>query len=54
MDVNEGTAIPSFQQTLTDHDIELVRGRTTTLQINIGRLCNQACLHCHLDAGPLR
>ncbi len=54
MDINEGIAIPSFQQTLADHDIELVRGRTTTLQVNVGRLCNQACLHCHLEAGPLR
>ncbi|MBT8190737.1 MAG: radical SAM/Cys-rich domain protein [Saprospiraceae bacterium] len=22
------------------------------LQINIGKLCNQACAHCHVDAGP--
>jgi len=54
MDINEGIAIPSFRQTLADHDIELVRGRTATLQINVGRLCNQACLHCHLESGPLR
>jgi len=25
-----------------------------TLQINLGRRCNQACLHCHVDAGPAR
>ena len=24
------------------------------LQINVGRLCNQACRHCHVDAGPDR
>ncbi|MBI5184353.1 MAG: arsenosugar biosynthesis radical SAM protein ArsS [Nitrospinae bacterium] len=23
-----------------------------TLQVNIGRHCNQRCLHCHVDAGP--
>ena len=23
-----------------------------TLQINIGKLCNQVCTHCHVDAGP--
>jgi radical SAM/Cys-rich protein len=23
-----------------------------TLQINFGKLCNQACRHCHVDAGP--
>ena len=21
-------------------------------QINIGKLCNQTCAHCHVDAGP--
>jgi len=26
----------------------------TTLQINVGRLCNQTCRHCHVDAGPDR
>jgi radical SAM/Cys-rich protein len=26
----------------------------TTLQINIGRKCNQACRHCHVDASPQR
>lgn len=26
----------------------------TTLQINVGKRCNQACKHCHVDAGPHR
>lgn len=25
---------------------------TRTLQVNLGRLCNMACLHCHVDGGP--
>lgn len=33
---------------------ELRAGALTTLQINVGRKCNQACRHCHVDAGPLR
>ncbi|MCB0337425.1 MAG: arsenosugar biosynthesis radical SAM protein ArsS, partial [Bdellovibrionales bacterium] len=24
------------------------------LQINTGKICNQACLHCHVEAGPKR
>ena len=32
----------------------LTRDRITTLQINLGRLCNQACHHCHVEAGPKR
>ena len=30
------------------------RGRLTTLQVNLGYLCNQQCLHCHVNAGPKR
>src|SRR5215468_4480301 len=25
-----------------------------TLQVNMGPYCNQACIHCHVDAGPTR
>ena len=30
------------------------RARTETLQVNLGYLCNQRCLHCHVNAGPHR
>ena len=30
------------------------RGRLETLQVNMGYLCNQSCLHCHVNAGPRR
>jgi radical SAM/Cys-rich protein len=30
------------------------RGKLDTLQVNLGYLCNQQCLHCHVDAGPRR
>jgi radical SAM/Cys-rich protein len=43
-----------FQKILSEHQLQLVRGDTTTLQINVGRLCNLACRHCHVDAGPGR
>ena len=26
----------------------------TVLQVNVGKLCNQTCRHCHVDAGPDR
>jgi radical SAM/Cys-rich protein len=32
----------------------LERRRLTTLQVNLGYTCNQACLHCHVNAGPSR
>jgi radical SAM/Cys-rich protein len=30
------------------------RRRLETLQVNVGYKCNQACLHCHVNAGPTR
>ncbi|MFZ5466262.1 MAG: arsenosugar biosynthesis radical SAM (seleno)protein ArsS [Pseudomonadota bacterium] len=32
----------------------LRRERLTTLQVNLGYLCNQSCAHCHVNAGPKR
>ena len=32
----------------------LVRHQLTDLQINLGKLCNQTCTHCHVDAGPTK
>ena len=46
--------VMKFKQTLANHQLLLQRGDTTTLQINVGRLCNLACRHCHVDAGPGR
>ncbi|NIA05707.1 MAG: radical SAM protein, partial [Proteobacteria bacterium] len=43
-----------FQTALAASDLQLNRDHTTTLQINVGRLCNLACKHCHVDAGPGR
>jgi radical SAM/Cys-rich protein len=45
----------SFGQVLSRHGAgPLVRLRARTLQVNVGKLCNQACHHCHVDAGPAR
>jgi radical SAM/Cys-rich protein len=44
----------TFQKILSDHGLCLTRGKTTTLQVNIGRICNLACKHCHVEAGPGR
>lgn len=32
----------------------LVREQVRTVQVNLGRLCNLACHHCHVEAGPKR
>lgn len=46
------TDITPFSKTLEKHGLSLSRNKTSILQINTGRLCNQACKHCHLSAGP--
>jgi len=33
---------------------ELTAKGIDTLQVNVGRVCNQTCTHCHVDAGPDR
>jgi len=43
-----------FEHRLAEHEIRLQRGQLNTLQINVGRKCNQACRHCHVDAAPWR
>ena len=43
-----------FQEQLHAHSVPLTRGTFQTLQINVGRKCNQTCAHCHVDAGPQR
>lgn len=44
----------SFSRTLKHHNLQLTRAQTQILQINIGRVCNLACKHCHVSAGPGR
>ena len=43
-----------FNNKLLEHQIQLKRTTIETLQINLGKLCNQACHHCHVEAGPTR
>jgi radical SAM/Cys-rich protein len=43
-----------FEEQLAAHGLTLRRAGLHTLQVNVGRKCNQACRHCHVDAGPWR
>jgi hypothetical protein len=47
--------LPSFEQRLDE--ITLYPLKPTgieILQVNVGKMCNQTCAHCHVDAGPDR
>jgi radical SAM/Cys-rich protein len=46
---------PPFEQTLARGGAgPLTAQRIAVLQVNVGKLCNQTCRHCHVDAGPER
>src|SRR5881409_2723500 len=45
----------SFEAALTDTGLEPLHPTgIETLQMNVGKRCNQTCGHCHVDAGPDR
>ena len=49
------STLPTFEATLAQRGLApLRRGKPSVLQLNVGKLCNQTCAHCHVDAGPDR
>src|SRR6266550_4302719 len=36
------------------HSLFLRHVKTEVLQVNVGKLCNLTCVHCHVNAGPKR
>jgi radical SAM/Cys-rich protein len=52
---NISSLAPDFELALEESGWgTLTREETRTLQINVGKRCNQACHHCHVEAGPKR
>jgi len=43
-----------FAKTLDRNQLPFNRREITTLQVNIGYRCNQACHHCHVESSPIR
>ena len=47
--------LPKFSEKLTSIGLYPLKPLgINTLQINVGKMCNQTCKHCHVDAGPDR
>lgn len=46
--------LPSFSDMLIQHKAQIARRQVRVLQINIGKKCDLACNHCHVEAGPKR
>ena len=43
-----------FAEKLSAYSLPLRRARPEILQVNVGKLCNLTCMHCHVNAGPKR
>lgn len=53
--VEPGASAPNrFDALIADHVVDLAPRAVGTLQVNLTKLCNQACKHCHVDASPAR
>lgn len=52
--VLEPVDIPTFKERIKENGWTegISPSKVEVLQINIGKLCNQTCNHCHVDAGP--
>ncbi|MBA3649351.1 MAG: arsenosugar biosynthesis radical SAM protein ArsS [Chitinophagales bacterium] len=54
-DVVQAGLIPSFQEKINEIGHYPLRpGAMEIFQLNMGKMCNQTCKHCHVDAGPDR
>ncbi len=52
---DKGSDQPHFDLRLLQAGLgKLTAASFDTLQMNVGRMCNQTCVHCHVDAGPDR
>ncbi len=52
---SDNMSIPSFKDKLSDIGLfPLTSTGIDIFQINVGKMCNQVCKHCHVDAGPDR
>lgn len=50
-----GDSFPAFADRLTDSGLFPLQSTGIEIfQINVGKMCNQECRHCHVDAGPDR
>lgn len=52
--MNSSIQLPTFEDRLSIDGLTLSRKEPTILQVNVGKLCNLACAHCHVNAGPHR
>src|SRR4051794_5299169 len=50
----DAPVVDRFAQRIARDGQALARRSIRTLQLNLGKLCNLACHHCHVESGPTR
>lgn len=53
-DMKALTGIPDFESRIQDKELCYTAPGLSVMQINVGKRCNLACKHCHVEAGPSR
>ena len=54
MELEKASRVSFFEKISLEGCVEITPQSASVLQINLGRMCNQVCKHCHVDAGPDR
>ena len=54
MSLQHLSQVPAFTERVVAEGLALSRRPLQTLQVNIGKRCNQACRHCHVESSPIR
>ena len=54
METYELKYTPNFTSKIEDEELKMTLPSLDVMQINLGTLCNLACKHCHVEAGPNR
>lgn len=54
LNVLNQSQIPRFVEKACGSSQSLTAEEINVLQVNVGKLCNMTCKHCHVDAGPDR
>lgn len=55
LDNTESVDIPRFEDKIRSIGLSPLKPTNIEIfQVNVGKMCNQVCAHCHVDAGPDR
>ncbi|MFQ5682909.1 MAG: arsenosugar biosynthesis radical SAM (seleno)protein ArsS [Candidatus Binatia bacterium] len=50
----ESNPVQCFSERIQTNGNGFRKRKLDVLQVNMGKYCNQACIHCHVEAGPAR